>query len=263
MAILTVYPLSTRADDGVKNLSRSVKIAIVVCSIVAAASLGIIAWRIFVWRRRRGVTAATSMEIPNSANSIEKGVEAHMEYVQGNLDTAKPEEGSTRSPRMFPVSNQPPPYAYYTPSGTTLHPPPTSHPKVPPLNLVNNANCSAPLKSPARTAASSRPPLVKPQLSLAKPSDKRLPRLMTVATAYVPSLSDELPIKTGETVRMIEEYEDEWCLIQRVERPDDEKGVCPRLCLIERPEIIPRKSKGASMTFPVSTAALHVSTYAK
>lgn len=65
---------------------------------------------------------------------------------------------------------------------------------------------------------------------------------MTVTVLYVPSLSDELPIRLGETIRMIEEYEDEWCLVQRVGRTD-ERGVIPRFCLTERQEIIPRSGK--------------------
>lgn len=71
---------------------------------------------------------------------------------------------------------------------------------------------------------------------------------MTVSTLYVPSLSDELPVRLGETIRMIEEYEDEWCLVQRVGRTD-ERGVIPRFCLVERQEIIPRTGKRASSGF--------------
>jgi hypothetical protein len=68
---------------------------------------------------------------------------------------------------------------------------------------------------------------------------------MTVAVLYVPSLSDELPIRLGETIRMIAEYEDEWCLVQRVGRTD-ERGVIPRFCLTERQEIIPRLGRRVS-----------------
>lgn len=86
---------------------------------------------------------------------------------------------------------------------------------------------------------------------------------MTVGATYAPTLSDELPIKVGEIVRMIEEYEDEWCLVQQVGRTDDEKGVCPRFCLLERQDIIPRQKKGPMVSFPVSTSAFPVSTYYK
>lgn len=86
---------------------------------------------------------------------------------------------------------------------------------------------------------------------------------MTVVATYVPSLNDELAIKVGESVRMLEEYEDEWCLVQYVGRTDDKKGVCPRFCLVERQDIIPRQRKGASINFPMSTASYPVSTYYK
>jgi hypothetical protein len=68
---------------------------------------------------------------------------------------------------------------------------------------------------------------------------------MVVAVLYVPSLSDELPVRLGETIRMIEEYEDEWCLVQRVGRTD-ERGVIPRFCLAERQEVIPRAGQRTS-----------------
>ena len=79
---------------------------------------------------------------------------------------------------------------------------------------------------------------------------------MTVTVLYVPSLSDELPIRLGETIRMIEEYEDEWCLVQRVGRTD-ERGVIPRFCLTERQEIIPCLGK------QTSSGLLQTSTFRK
>lgn len=76
---------------------------------------------------------------------------------------------------------------------------------------------------------------------------------MVVAALYVPSLSDELPIRLGETIRMIEEYEDEWCLVQRVGRTE-ERGVIPRFCLTERQEVIPRAGQRGSIgLFQIST----------
>jgi len=62
---------------------------------------------------------------------------------------------------------------------------------------------------------------------------------MTVVHSFEPSMDDELPITFGETIRLLEEYGDDWCLVQRVGRMDAEKGVIPRLCLTERPEVVP------------------------
>lgn len=76
---------------------------------------------------------------------------------------------------------------------------------------------------------------------------------MVVVALYIPSLSDELPIRLGETIRMVEEYEDEWCLVQRVGRTE-ERGVVPRFCLTERQEVIPRTGqRGSDGFFQTST----------
>jgi hypothetical protein len=63
----------------------------------------------------------------------------------------------------------------------------------------------------------------------------RFPRLMTVVTAFIPNLADELSIEIGEPVRMLDEYRDGWCLVQRVGKVDSDapKGVVPRFCLNE------------------------------
>jgi hypothetical protein len=87
---------------------------------------------------------------------------------------------------------------------------------------------------------------------------------MNVTATYVPQMSDELIIKPGEIVRMIEEYEDEWCLIQRVGRSQAEKGVCPRFCLSERQEIIPRKkARPSKLPFHARASTFPVCVYHK
>ncbi|KAH9966543.1 hypothetical protein BC827DRAFT_1094789, partial [Russula dissimulans] len=58
---------------------------------------------------------------------------------------------------------------------------------------------------------------------------------MVVTTSFQPTRDDELTLRTGEIVRLVKDFEDEWCLVQRVGRPDAEKGVVPRFCLSERP----------------------------
>jgi Variant SH3 domain len=60
------------------------------------------------------------------------------------------------------------------------------------------------------------------------------PRVMTVATAFIPNLADELSVEVGELVRMLDEYGDGWCLVQRIGNFDAPKGVVPRFCLHER-----------------------------
>lgn len=53
-------------------------------------------------------------------------------------------------------------------------------------------------------------------------------------------MDDELYISAGETVRLLKEYEDDWCFVQRVGRIDAAKGFVPRCCLSERPKPIPQ-----------------------
>ena len=67
---------------------------------------------------------------------------------------------------------------------------------------------------------------------------KALPRLMLVSTTFQPTRDDELAVRAGETLRLLKEFEDEWCLVQCVGRPNAEKGVVPRFCIVDRPRAI-------------------------
>ncbi|KAI0780395.1 hypothetical protein BD413DRAFT_463945 [Trametes elegans] len=83
-----------------------------------------------------------------------------------------------------------------------------------------------------------------------KPSVKgqKLPRNMIVEHTFIPSLADELSVKIGETLRMLEEYEDEWCLVERLGSRSDERGVVPRFCLKERPRGFHKRGKSSTGT---------------
>jgi hypothetical protein len=69
-------------------------------------------------------------------------------------------------------------------------------------------------------------------------ASKSLPRLMVVTTSFESTRHDELGLRTGETMRLIREFDDEWCLVQRVGRHTAERGVVPRFCLSERPRVV-------------------------
>jgi len=56
---------------------------------------------------------------------------------------------------------------------------------------------------------------------------------MLVIASYTPTMDDELPVKIGEIVRMLEQFEDGWCLVQRLGKTDEVSGVCPGFCLQE------------------------------
>ena len=68
-------------------------------------------------------------------------------------------------------------------------------------------------------------------------SPKSLPRLMLVKIPFQPTRDDELAVCLGEILHLIKEFEDEWCLVQRVGRAKAEMGVIPRFCLVERPRV--------------------------
>ncbi|KAF9556012.1 hypothetical protein CPC08DRAFT_599136, partial [Agrocybe pediades] len=51
---------------------------------------------------------------------------------------------------------------------------------------------------------------------------------------YIPTLSDELRVQVGDTVRVLQEYQDGWCFAQYVGKADAPKGVVPLVCLEDR-----------------------------
>jgi len=113
---------------------------------------------------------------------------------------------------------------------------------------VPSPRSSSQLDSPLKqTPLTARPKSVK------STNGKKLPRLMVVTSTFIPSLADELLIRVGETLRLIEEYEDEWCLVQRVGKSDAEKGVIPRFCLQERPEVLSRPTHKKGLSSVAST----------
>ncbi len=62
-----------------------------------------------------------------------------------------------------------------------------------------------------------------------------LPRTVVVQCAYVPVLDDELWVEIGEPLRMLDDFADGWCKVQRITFGSmmAEQGVVPRLCLRE------------------------------
>ncbi|TFK36354.1 hypothetical protein BDQ12DRAFT_248268 [Crucibulum laeve] len=113
---------------------------------------------------------------------------------------------------------------------------------------IHTNNIPPPLPSPARSesfaainlpAPTDVPTSATTDGTPSSATDFTVPRLMVVACAFTPSLSDELPVKAGDTVRMVEEYRDGWCLVQEVGTVSPARGVVPRLCLQERKRIVP------------------------
>lgn len=85
-----------------------------------------------------------------------------------------------------------------------------------------------------RVSFSTKQDVSKVPLPSTQPTRSLLPRLMTVFEAHDPTLDDELSVREGDVVRLLHEYEDNWCMAQLVGWKDAPKGVLPRRCLGER-----------------------------
>ncbi|KAJ8092494.1 fus1 actin binding activity protein [Marasmius tenuissimus] len=133
-------------------------------------------------------------------------------------------------------------------STTELSKPPSSRFSLSPLPPKTPGSSVEPLPSPARNTSFSHQQSTAPLQTSTKSSlfksgsgndGLSLPRLMSVTNTFTPSLEDEMLIHIGDTIRMVEEYTDGWCLVQRVGKPDAPKGVVPRFCLTERQSVVP------------------------
>ncbi|KZV65934.1 hypothetical protein PENSPDRAFT_543463, partial [Peniophora sp. CONT] len=56
---------------------------------------------------------------------------------------------------------------------------------------------------------------------------------MTVCATFTPRSEDEMLVTPGENLRLLEMFEDDWCLVQRVGKLEGELGVIPTFCLAE------------------------------
>ncbi len=101
-----------------------------------------------------------------------------------------------------------------------------------------------PPPEPAASPASSEPTSSSSVKTFA--TETRGPRLMTVVAPYVPTLSDELRVSVGDTVRLLLEYKDGWGFVQFVGKSDAPKGVVPMICLQERRRMVPTIHKTSS-----------------
>ena len=230
---------------------------------------GIVTWRIVVWKRRKAMTASQKFRkdsfIPSEKiRPIVDGRPMEKQEVLVILPMEPPATVQHASAKWVPqipkghdgsavvdvkvsmgeAARSPPPT--YTASSSPASTPSTS-PRPPALNLptltvthddsmLSVPPVASPVPSPRRTSSFLKDAPAETNLK-PKPSIKgqKLPRKMLVEHTFIPSLADELSIKVGEILTMLEEYEDEWCLVERLGSRSGERGVVPRFCLKERP----------------------------
>ena len=58
------------------------------------------------------------------------------------------------------------------------------------------------------------------------------PRFMMVTAPYRPLLSDELPLRVGDVAKLIADFDDGWCIVER----NGTSGAVPKVCLREQPQ---------------------------
>ena len=95
------------------------------------------------------------------------------------------------------------------------------------------------------------PPLTNSPRRESGSDNLRPPRLMNVIVPYTPTLPDELSVKVGDTIRLIQEYRDGWGFAQYMGKVDAPKGVVPLVCLEERKRMVPvghKRSNGSSVS---------------
>jgi hypothetical protein len=99
----------------------------------------------------------------------------------------------------------------------------------------SNNTVSHPKLAPMQRLAPSVPTSVTNTLT----SNFNTPKLVTVVQTFPVNLHDELEVRVGEVLRLIQEFKDGWALCQRVGQANAEKGAVPFCCLAERSAIAP------------------------
>ncbi|CCM04949.1 uncharacterized protein FIBRA_07146 [Fibroporia radiculosa] len=255
---------STPSGSEENEMTSGEKAITAVVVIVVLAIVGIVAWRVGKWRRAKARAASSKINISLIGERHgEKAV--HIDFDRAGQEIEKPKmhvvlptapAASAQTGRQwtytlpgvrpFPSTDErssrsPPPL--YTAAPLTATNSATSATRIlPPMLNIPAGPQTAKFMMPSPRSASfgsnspwnKAAPLTAKTPSKSRLSMKPLPRTMVVESTFEPSLADELVIKVGEQLRMLEEYEDEWCLAQHITgSPDAPKGVVPRFCLRE------------------------------
>jgi len=220
---VTLPPKGTKAIIGI----------VVMLSVLV---LGFAAWRIYVFRSNKKKKSQPVVQHVGLFDAVDAQSIKRSLSDSSTLSPPKAALTRERNPAEFKINlGYEPKVIYIAPQPATPPSVGKAMPKVSNLAIVPNVgppsydqSLPKPPMSP-RTVASIAPKLLQVK------SDK-LPRLVIVESTFPASLHDELEIRVGETLKLLEEYEDEWCLVQRVGSKYVEKGVIPRFCIVDKPE---------------------------
>jgi len=253
---------SPMAMSGISTSSASFKGMMIIGAGFIALLLAFVLWKLLAWKRNKAAIMnlvdgkqtgfATKIDLEASFEIVEKPHAAFIRPVvapassgvgwvpQIKSELALPSPTKARSDRAkqaweknlaeFMATPVPTALTY---NGAAISGP---MPTTPPMPASQPQQQATSLILPAfRAPVFTAPPNT--TLAPAAASEQSFPRLMDVATAFTSSLEDELSLSLGETVRLLEEFEDSWCLVQRVGRKDAPQGIVPRFCLVERPQV--------------------------
>lgn len=252
--------MTKRSSPDTKNghsMSNTGKIAAIVIPIILIVLALIIGGGIYIRRRRSRAKKIGSLIVPPYSGTLPEktNLDLFAPNPQGTFLVSLPttsSRGVTGRDTTIGLISEKPRVLYVAPGED-----PSSAPlkkgneglqNIPSLKINTSAlvpptshgQASSPCLSP-RTSASKSPGGY-PTTPCTKSSSPSKPyQLVVVDSTFPPSLADELAIQVGEHLYLIEEYEDEWCLVQRV--GSQEKGVVPRLCVVEKDRTPSTKSK--------------------
>ncbi|KIJ44304.1 hypothetical protein M422DRAFT_252311 [Sphaerobolus stellatus SS14] len=226
-------PSDSNSQPPVATLPHGTATLVGIVVVLSCFVLCFAAWRIYVYRSKKNAADSRRSQHEGLYDAVEEEIKRRS---SNSSEVAIPQPAMTRERNPAEIRIN----LGYEPKVMYVAPPQKISSKAPPstLQIKPPVDFDGPkaLISP-RTIASIAPKL--PPMPSA-----RLPRLVVVESSFQTTLHDELTIKVGETLRLLEEYEDEWCLVQRVGSRNAEKGVVPRFCVVDKPDM-PSTRRGA------------------
>ncbi|KAF7979615.1 hypothetical protein HWV62_41944 [Athelia sp. TMB] len=182
--------------------------------VVAALFIALVSVIVF-FVRRRAIRAREEKRQTWNKNIFTKQQEARAE--QEKVFSTEP------APAYTEIS--PPPMSFNAilpPSQAMFAPRPTSE------SAVSTSPTLRSLTHPAPAPKAAPAPVTPATPAAAVPMDRSAPTSAAICCTFIPCLPDELSISTGETVRVLAEYDDGWAMCVNA---NGEQGMVPTECL--------------------------------